>query len=291
MDALRSDPRSVSISTKLYQALLGVYPTGFRQEYGSQMAQVFTDRARDQHQKLGASGLLAWWGRTMFDTLQTAVEQHSQRGVDMSKQSFIKISGWSMALGSLVLFMGLLASLRPEYITYNMSSYAVDRYLNVLDTPLIIIGILMISLGLLGYLSRFSQVVGGAGRAFLVLGALCGVLSSAGAVGLAIVDHEPWWSVFIIGYTAQSLFVALFGAICLKRGLLDRWSSLPLLAGMWIPVWVIVSSGIEIVGGGWTTVYETLTFIVFIINSASMALAGYTLQADVRVSQPEVTPA
>ena len=43
MEKSTNAPRSLILSTRLYQALLAVYPSEFRQAYGGPMLQVFRD--------------------------------------------------------------------------------------------------------------------------------------------------------------------------------------------------------------------------------------------------------
>jgi len=88
MEKTPNAPRSLILSTRLYQALLAVYPSEFRRAYGIPMLQAFRDCSRRALREAGAAGLLALWSRTMLDTVQTALEEHTQRGVDMSKEKF-----------------------------------------------------------------------------------------------------------------------------------------------------------------------------------------------------------
>jgi hypothetical protein len=285
MGATKSDPRSISLSKNLYHLLLAVYPTAFRQEYGSLMVQVFTDRAREMVRRNGAQGLLSWWVRTLFDMLATAIEQHSQKGVDMSKEKFIKLSGWSMALGSLLIGLGLLASSRPEYLEYDIYSQPVDRYLNVLDLPLFIIGMLLVCLGLAGMIVRYGQAAGGAGRAFLVLAILSGMVSSAGGLGLGIVDSDPWWSMFFLGATAVFLCLALFGVVCLQRPVLQRWKALPLVTMIGLPLSVVLAMGMtpELPGAVFT--------VMMVVSLVGLAGLGYLLQDGRREAVAAAQPA
>jgi hypothetical protein len=52
---------------------------------------------------------------------------------------------------------------------------------------------------------------GSFGRFSLGLGALSGVVSAVGAIGLGIYDSKPWWSMFFLGMVFQFLGLALFG--------------------------------------------------------------------------------
>ena len=115
MEETANEPRSLILSARIYHALLVVYPSEFRQAYGSPMLQVFRDCCRRALGDAGPAGLLALWARTLLDTVQTAFEEHAQRGVDMSKEKFVKLSGWALVLGGPVVALGGLAATRPEY--------------------------------------------------------------------------------------------------------------------------------------------------------------------------------
>jgi hypothetical protein len=279
MKKMAREPWSVVFSLSLYRALLAVYPSEFRQEYGGPMLQVFGDCCRRALREVGLAGLLPLWGRTALDTVQTAVEQHSQRGVDMSKEKFVKLAGWALVLGGLAISLGWMASSRPEYNPFNALSLQVDRYANAAGVPLIFLGLLLLSVGVAGLLARFGRAAGGFGRLSLGLGAVFGVVSAVGVVGLGIKDSDPWWSMFFWGLTFQFLGVALFGVVCLQRRLLGRWNGLPLLAGMWAPLFVAISLIVEQFSGAWLDMPEWIFYSLWLLSLAGLAGLGYRLQA------------
>jgi hypothetical protein len=65
MEKALKEPRSLIFFTWLYQALLAVYPSEFRNAYGGPMLQLFRDSSRRALQEAGAGGLLVLWIRTM----------------------------------------------------------------------------------------------------------------------------------------------------------------------------------------------------------------------------------
>jgi len=150
MEKTTSEPRSLILSARLYQALLIVYPSEFRQAYGVHMLQVFRDCGQRALRETGTAGLLFLWARTMLDTVQSAFEEHAQRGVDMSKEKFLKLSGWALMLGGLTETLGWLASTRPEYNRFNFFSLPVDQAINVITIPMIVMGLLLLSVGFTG---------------------------------------------------------------------------------------------------------------------------------------------
>src|SRR4030067_950641 len=89
------------ISLRLYRALIAVYPPEFRQAYGDPLLQVFNDCCRRALLDADMAGLLSLWWRTMLDTVKSAIEEHTQRGVYMMESKFIKLSGWGLIMGGL----------------------------------------------------------------------------------------------------------------------------------------------------------------------------------------------
>ena len=275
-------PRSLILSTRLYQALLVIYPSEFRWIYGIPMLQVFRDCSLRALRESGYAGLFSLWMRTMLDTVQTALEEHIQRGVDMSKEKFFKLSGWAMTVGPVLFLIGGWATNRPEYSSYNAASMPIDRYANVAATPLLVFGLVLISLGFMGMLFRYSSKL--FGTSFLLgSGALAGLVSAVGAAMLAVTDSSPWWEIFILGLAIQFLVLAVFGFVSLRRRLLPRWNGLPVFA-LWLPVALLLSMGILV---HWQITLQVLTYL-WILTCVMFAGLGYLLQLD---SQPADTPA
>lgn len=69
--------RIVVVSQRVYQAMLVAYPRGFRQAYGSEMAQIFGTSCRQTLHERGRIGLVQLWLRTLVDLLATASGERS----------------------------------------------------------------------------------------------------------------------------------------------------------------------------------------------------------------------
>jgi hypothetical protein len=65
-------------AVRLYRRCLLLYPKAFRQEYGSQMAQLFCDLARDAVRKQRRWGLVQLWVHVLPDLVLTASLEHWQ---------------------------------------------------------------------------------------------------------------------------------------------------------------------------------------------------------------------
>lgn len=269
------------ISISLYQTLLAVYPTEFRKAYGGPMSQVFGDCCRRAFVEAGTAGLLILWWRTLFDTIQTAIEEHSQRGINMSKSTFVKISGWAMILSGIAFVLGSLAGLRPEYNQYNALSLPIDYYANIADFPLISMAFLLLVIGYIGLFVRYGQSVSSIGRYSLIIGILSGVVGLAGHLILNIAYNdwnETWNSVVNTSFTLQFLGLLFFGISSYRQCVLPRWNGLPILAGIWMPAYMVGSMIIERTSGEWSS--DAVAIFTLVISMAGLIGLGYLLQSD-----------
>jgi hypothetical protein len=278
----------IGFSIRMYCMVLHFYPFVFRRDYGDLMVQVFADHARVVTRQRGLKGLLTWWARTMLDTAQAVIEEHTQRGVDMSKVKFVKLSGWAFVLGSVMMFLGWWASSRPEYSPYNFLSRWYDQVANVIAEPMILVSVGLISLGMVGLIVRYGQVSSSAGRFFLYFGAISGGISFitwlSFLVGLDLTG-EVGWLVFM--YCLAFLFtgLALWGIECLRSRLLPRGNALPLLAGIGVSSFVFVGMVYELVTGNWWNAPEIVNVVVFTLTVVALVGLGYVLQGDVQPSE------
>ena len=279
MEPITNEPRSLILSHLLYGVLLNVYPSAFRRDYGGPMQQVFRDCCRRALNEAGPPGLLALWVRTMLDTVQAALEEHVQRGVEMSREKYIKLSGWALMLGGLSLGLGFLAGTRPEYSPYNLGSLPIDRYANAIEGPLSVIAMFLLWIGFVGLFLRYGQPSGSLGRACLGLGVLGATVSTVGAFGLGLLDSETWWSIFFIGFLMEFLALSLFGLANLQQRSLLRWNSLPVLAGMWVPLYIFASVILD-QGGGWVEFPMLVDLGMWLFTTAGLFALGYVLQSE-----------
>jgi len=71
MDA---ENKSLRRATRIYEALLWLYPQPYRREYGPMMSQLFRDQCRDVC-RLGNQGAAGLWLRTLADVFRTAFRE------------------------------------------------------------------------------------------------------------------------------------------------------------------------------------------------------------------------
>ena len=70
------DIPQVSLSVRIYRLLLVAYPAKFNQEYGPHMLQVFGDYCAHVFRQNGAQGVFRLWAITLFDLVQSLIEEH-----------------------------------------------------------------------------------------------------------------------------------------------------------------------------------------------------------------------
>jgi serine/threonine protein phosphatase PrpC len=71
-----SSKRALSTSEHLYRIFLMLYPKGFRQAYGQEMARTFRDCCREALQRAGIAGLTHFWSFILGELVVTAFVEH-----------------------------------------------------------------------------------------------------------------------------------------------------------------------------------------------------------------------
>jgi hypothetical protein len=79
--------RLIRLSTRLYAAMVRLYPKGYRQEFGEEMVYVFSESLEETYLEEGIAGIIYLWTRVVFDTSKTLLAQHleAQKGVTTMK--------------------------------------------------------------------------------------------------------------------------------------------------------------------------------------------------------------
>jgi hypothetical protein len=80
----RDTDRASRLCERVYGLLLAAYPRRFRDTYGSQMAQAFSDPLREERQRGDSAWLIRIWGRALSDL---AVSALAQRRNDLGRTS------------------------------------------------------------------------------------------------------------------------------------------------------------------------------------------------------------
>ena len=279
MKSYSKDPSAVSFSISLYDLLLATYPAGFRHEYGPLMAQVFRDCILRSYHLDGLPGLLDLWIHTILDYVKSVIEEYLQKGIHMSKEKFIRLSGWSLLLGAFTFLVVWLIDQRgaPPYNPHNFLSKPIDLYLEYASMILIPASLFLFMVGMIGLYLRYGDETNGLGKGSLIMGIIGGVLSFVGSILMTTTESEVAWTVFFAGFMLYFLGLIIFGIATLRETPLPRWKILPILTGIWFPLNVLITSGMS-----WR---ETviLDIAVFSLTAIGLAGLGYLLQSD---SQP-----
>jgi hypothetical protein len=160
-----------------------------------------------------------------------------------------------------------------------MESLFIDQYANAVAFPFIVAGFLMLSIGLLGILLRYGDKTSGFGRYSLGTGILFGLASITSGIFLAAYDTGPWWAIFATSVAVQFLGLTFFGIDALRQCILPRWNGLPILAGVWQPLLLIINTIRELVSGV-PSDPQLLTEILLILTLSGWVGLGIVLQTD-----------
>jgi hypothetical protein len=209
--------RWLAVSDRLYCACLQLYPGAFRREFGLHMAQAFHDACREAQATRGAIGILRLWLPTACDLVATALPEHVEEGIQMSRSTLVRAAGAAAILGgalNLLVFLhhphGLLRAAVPASIACLL--------LGVAGLHVLLWG----REGRLGWLGFLS--VG--------IGLLLGLIGMAGSA-LGVLNPNPVAPVINTGEHAGLVFIGagmlLWGIVAVRTRALGRWSVLPLL--------------------------------------------------------------
>jgi len=100
----------LSVSVRIYRALLVAYPKTFRDDYETHMVQVFRNSFRDAYHCNGLPGVIDLWLHTCADLLVTALmERITERSQYMSSPRIIMWAGVASAFGGLIWLFAALA--------------------------------------------------------------------------------------------------------------------------------------------------------------------------------------
>lgn len=286
MQAKNPDPHLVALSVAAYRWLLGLYPQSFRYEYGPHMLQVFRDSAIVSVRRDGVGGLPPLWGRTLLDLVRTVAEEHMQRGVDMTRDTFIRLSGWGMIVGTVLLALLFSSALDESnvrlflYNTLGIESTARNIYQirTVASTVAEIVGVGALSLltmGILGLQLRYGKQVGQLGEyslwASFAGGAIATVIVMGWALSLYISFTWFFWSGFVMLF-----FLGLFGLVAIRHKPMKRGNWLPFLAGGPLSLVAAAAAVVEMTGGAWPD-WGWMNTILPLLSAVALVLLGFIL--------------
>jgi hypothetical protein len=230
---------SLSVSVRVYRALLVAYPKAFRKHYETQMVQVFRDSTREAYHHGGMSGVIDLWLHTFADLVVTALmERIMERSQYMFSPKVILWGGLASLFGGLFLILAGLSTNSPA--------------------PLV----LALVLGLGGLASLYSRQAGQGGKLALAgfvlgiigtglaLSPLSGISGSSVNLKIDPVGAAPTVLLIALGFVILGVGLMLLGVTSLRRNALHRWPGLTLgllntLVGMtvWLVFYLPLSQG------------------------------------------------
>lgn len=288
MKRMPQDDPIIAFSVKVYQVFLIAYPTKFRQEYASHMLQVFRDSCLRAFRQNGTNGILKLWAITLFDLLRSLIEEYLQKETYMTKSKFIRLSGWSLMLGSVAFPLFTFSAL--------VESNFYDPYMRlnvfVFYNPGLVLGIwissILLAVGILGLRARYGEEVGFAGKKFLLIGAIAGpaigLLGVFGSVAKVII-----WAEFLLyaGNITLLACLTIFGILALRVKPLPRWNGLPFISGLWFPV-LLPAAQIANANGVSGNLILNVAKGTLLLQSIALFILGYILQANVLEETPAI---
>jgi hypothetical protein len=262
----------ITLSERIYRALLIFYPADYRHEYGALMVQVFRDVSRDTYRSQGVFGLLFWWCAALLDLTRTVIEQRKK--VTMSKSTWIQITGSLLVIGGAFWGLAAFSQLQPgDHYTY----HGVYQVLIWLLAP----GFLLVGLGCVGLALRYGPALGVLGKWLLYLTSLGALVMAVGLVAMSIQDSL--WNIWLAGGILHMTALIVFGLLHVWKPVLPIFRALPLQIASG---WLIVMTGVFVRLFPQATANLLSFLMVF-----GMGLAWLAIGLAVHRQQSKVVPA
>ncbi len=272
----------LSFSDNVYRRFLRAYPAEYRQGFSEDMAQVFRDLCREIYEREGLLGFLELWLTTLFDLLKTAIEERSREVVQMTKEKFVRLSGWALMLAGAAFMLGF--ALGGQETSFSDPLGGQDAFVEYSQLVLIPLSMASLAVGMLGMRSRYGAQVGRFGRFSLVLGAIGGTIGFVGGIGLGLkLDGDGWWITTMLGLLLVLVGMLLFGIAAVRKRPLPRWNALPLITGslfLLIPIATLITGSDEL--------SVPVLATIFLLIAAGFVALGFVVQGD---SVEEMKPA
>lgn len=291
-----SDPGLIALSTLIYRLLLTFYPVRFRREYGPHMAQVFRDYCMKTHRQSGIPGMLVLWARTLYDWFKTVIEEQLNRETEMTREKFIRLSGWGMILGAITLMLGFLADASTvrgwmySLLGSPETQEGFELYRTVSDSVggwLGFAGLLLLMAGITGLRLRYGKLAGPFGNTSLLLSIISGGIAAIAMVSSIFIEWDGWWNTLWFGIASLLAFLALFGVAALRAKPMPRWNGLPVLAGVGFPWLTVIALLFQTVDGNWWQPPGWLLNGMWLMTISGLVLLGYVLQGDAPQEQAD----
>jgi hypothetical protein len=264
----------LSFSDHLYRRFLRAYPAEYRQGFSEDMDQVFRDLCREIYEREGLAGFLELWLTTLFDLLKTAIEERSKEVVQMTKEKFVRLSGWALMLAGATFMLGF--AIGGQETSFSDPLGGRDAFIEYSQLVLVPLAMASFTVGMLGMRSRYGAQVGRFGRVSLLVGAVGGAIGFVAAIGLfLLVDGDGWWITWMFGMLLVLVGLLLFGIAAVRKRPLPRWNALPLITGS---LFLLVPAAGLITGSDELSVPVLAT--IFLLIAAGFVAIGFVVQGD-----------
>ena len=277
---------SLSVSVRVYRALLVAYPKTFREHYETQLVQVFRDSFRDAYHHNGMPGMVDLWLHTIVDLVFTALmERIMERSQYMFSPRVILWGGIAGVFGGM---FWMLAGLS--------------------NSPAALVLALVLGLG--GLVSLYSRQAGQGGRLGLagftlgIIGTILplAVLWWAFTSGLvASMKRDPasvaaWAFIFPLALVISGIGLTLLGLASWRAKTPHGWRGLPLGLGLLSIIYSLTIWLVSIVPLSQGRLpWDTWNFGFYVLYPAVHVLLGLgwiglgtmlATEADAKVAQP-----
>lgn len=257
----RQQSSTIELSVRVYCALLRLYPTKHRQEYGWLMAQAFRDKAYAVYRGEGGAGMVLYWLGCLLDLVVSVIQERREKEyVTVSDSNIVKFNPYLLMIGGALLAFSGISQLQPDdhYTFYGI--YAVS----FMGLPG---GLIALAAGLYGLGRSFKGEFGWLGKWGTLLGSVGGIAPFLAIVVVFIMSSvDAVWYVGMTGVAALFASFILVGIDVLRQKMFPRWAGLlmivsgitPFIALPLDPVDVgvryISFAGIVLVGGCWVLI-------------------------------------
>jgi len=185
----------------------------------------------------------------------------------MNNSNFMRLSGWSFIIGAIAFLPA--AILQLDYGSRTISPLMTQTFF---WAPVLLV------VGLLGLRARYKI-----GSGVLLFGAIVGgLLLVVGTLGQFLAPNYSvsvtYFGVWIGGLLVLHICLFIFGIVMFIKKPLPRWNWIPLFAGMWVPLLLLLSG---ILGDGNSPSQRIFVIAVSVIMTVAQVMLGYMLQADV----------
>jgi hypothetical protein len=192
----------------------------------------------------------------------------------MSREKFVRWSGWALMAGAVLFAAGLiLGSFDPS----DMDPIGgVDAFYEISQAVGLALGHGLFVIGLTGLRTGYTERSGSLGAALLVLAVIGSVVSLGGLLLMSSI--EAGWEMWMGGFLAMTLTLAVFGIVAVRRRVFSRWNFAPILAGVGLPLlFGIGIAGVDSVTG---QAPEWASLVAVALTAVGLILVGYRMQAD-----------